>query len=129
MANAEKVAAFLASQPKVQWVRYPGLAEHPQHGVAQRQFGGLGFGGMFTFGLADQDACFRLIKGLKLVYHLANIGDCKSLIIHPFSSQYLSFAPEIKKSLSITPDLVRLSVGIEAAEDIIDDLAQALENV
>ena len=129
MANAEKVAAFLSSQPKVQWVRYPGLAEHPQHGLAQRQFGGLGFGGMFTFGLADQAACFRLIKGLKLVYHLANIGDCKSLIIHPYSSQYLSFAPEIKKSLSITPDLVRLSVGIEAAEDIMDDLAQALENV
>jgi O-acetylhomoserine (thiol)-lyase len=129
MANAEKVAGFLASQPKVQWVRYPGLAEHSQHGLAQRQFGGLGFGGMFTFGLADQAACFRLIKGLKLVYHLANIGDCKSLIIHPYSSQYLSFAPEIKKSLSITPDLVRLSVGIEGAEDIIDDLAQALENV
>lgn len=59
--------------------------------------------------------------------HLANIGDCKSLIIHPYSSQYLAFAGEMSKRLSITPDLVRLSVGIEAVEDIIDDLAQALE--
>jgi len=129
LANAGKVAAFLASQPKVQWVRYPGLADHPQHEVAKRQFGDLGFGGMFTFGLADQAACFRFINNLKLIYHLANIGDCKSLVIHPYSSQYLSFAGETRKNLDITPDLVRLSVGIEAAEDIIDDLAQALEKI
>jgi O-acetylhomoserine (thiol)-lyase len=129
LANAGKVAAFLAAHPKVQWLRYPGLADHPQHEVAQRQFGGLGFGGTFSFGLADQAACFRFIKNLQLVYHLANIGDCKSLVIHPYSSQYLSFAEETRKSLSITPDLVRLSVGIEAAEDIVDDLAQALEKV
>ena len=72
---------------------------------------------------------FRFINSLKLVYHLANIGDCKSLVIHPYSSQYLSFAEEPKKNLSITPDLVRFSVGIEAAEDIIDDLAQALAKI
>jgi O-acetylhomoserine (thiol)-lyase len=129
LANAEKVAAFLSSHPKVRWVNYPGLAGHPQHRVAKQQFGGLGFGGMFTFGLADQAACFRFIKELKLIYHLANIGDCKSLVIHPYSSQYLSFAGETKKSLSITPDLVRLSVGVEAVEDIMDDLAQALAKV
>ena len=121
------MAAFLSAHPKVHWLRYPGLAYHPQHEVAQRQFGGAGFGGMFTFGLADQAACFRFIKELKLIYHLANIGDCKSLVIHPYSSQYLSCAGETKRDLSITPDLVRLSVGIEAVEDIMDDLAQALE--
>jgi O-acetylhomoserine (thiol)-lyase len=110
-------------------VNYPGFADHPQHEVAKQQFGGLGFGGMFTFGLADQAACFRFINSLKLIYHLANIGDCKSLVIHPYSSQYLSFAEEPKKNLAITPDLVRLSVGIEAVEDIIDDLAQALEKI
>jgi O-acetylhomoserine (thiol)-lyase len=129
LANAAQVAAFLASHPAVRWVNYPGFADHPQHEVAKQQFGGLGFGGMFTFGLADQAACFRFINSLKLIYHLANIGDCKSLVIHPYSSQYLSFAEEPKKNLAITPDLVRLSVGIEAVEDIIDDLAQALEKI
>lgn len=127
LANAEKVARFLAGRPEVEWVNYPGLAAHPQHGPAKKQFGGSGFGGMLTFGLKDKAACFAFIRNLKLVYHLANIGDCKSLVIHPYSSQYLSFAEETRQSLSITPDLLRLSVGIEAAEDIIADLAQALE--
>jgi O-acetylhomoserine (thiol)-lyase len=127
VANAQRVAEFLAGRPEVRWVNYPGLTGHPQHSVASRQFGGLGFGGVLTFGLADKEACFRFINGLELIYHLANIGDCKTLAIHPFSSQYLSFPAELRESLAITPDLLRLSVGIEAVEDICADIAQALE--
>ncbi len=126
MANAIQVAEFLGSRPEVQWVNFPALAHHPQHALAEQQFGGKGFGGMLTFGLKDQESCFRFINNLKMVYHLANIGDCKSLVIHPYSSQYASFTEEVRQSLSITPDLVRLSVGIEAVEDICDDIAQAL---
>lgn len=127
LANAQRVAEFLAGRPEVRWVNYPGLAGHPQHGIAARQFGGQGFGGVLTFGLADKETCFRFINSLGLIYHLANIGDCKTLVIHPFSSQYLSFPAELRESLSITPDLLRLSVGIEAVEDICADIAQALE--
>ena len=126
LANAMQVAEFLQSRPEVAWVNYPGLADHASHAVAESQFDGKGFGGLLAFGLKDQEACFKFINGLKMVYHLANLGDCKSLVIHPYSSQYVSFAEEIKTGLGITPDLVRLSVGIEAAPDIIGDLGQAL---
>jgi O-acetylhomoserine (thiol)-lyase len=126
-ANAKVVAEFLRQRPEVAWVNYPGLADHPNRTVADRQFGGRGFGGVLAFGLADQEACFRFINNLKLIYHLANLGDCKTLVIHPYSSQYLSFPEEEKRFLAITPDLVRLSVGIEAVADICADLAQALD--
>ncbi|QJA05406.1 O-acetylhomoserine aminocarboxypropyltransferase/cysteine synthase [Thermosulfurimonas marina] len=127
--NALKVAQFLSEQPEVQWVRYPGLPDHPHREVAERQFQGKGFGGLLTFGLKDQETCFRFIRNLRLVYHLANLGDCKTLIIHPYSSQYLAFPEDLKRSLSITPDLLRLSVGLEDVEDICEDLRQALDKV
>lgn len=127
--NAQRVAEFLREQDRVNWVNYPGFPDHPGHALAGRQFQGLGFGGMLTFGLADQETCFRFINNLQMIYHLANIGDCKTLIIHPASSQYLSFTPETKESLAISSDLVRLSVGIEDAGDICDDIAQALERL
>lgn len=126
LANAREIAPWLAGHPKVKWVNYPGLDTSPSHGVASRQFRGQGYGGVLAFGLADQEQCFRFINSLKMVYHLANLGDCKSLVIHPYSSQYLSFTEELRQQLAITPDLVRLSVGIEAVEDIKADLAQAL---
>ena len=69
------------------------------------------------------------IDNLKMIYHLANIGDCKTLVIHPYSSQYASFTEEVRQELAITPDLLRLSVGIEAVEDICDDITQALAAV
>ncbi|MEW6593492.1 MAG: aminotransferase class I/II-fold pyridoxal phosphate-dependent enzyme [Thermodesulfobacteriota bacterium] len=128
-ANTLAVAQFLSHHPKVRWVNYPGLANHPDHALAAGQFGNRGFGGLLTFGLADQAACFACINNLKLIYHLANLGDCKSLIIHPYSSQYLSFTEENRRELAITPDLLRLSVGIEAVADIIADLDQALTHV
>ena len=127
MNNALEVARFLKERTEVAWVNYPGLEDHPSHSTAQNQFDGKGFGGMLTFGLQDQDACFRFIDNLKLIYHLANLGDCKTLAIHPYSSQYVSFDDPTRESLSIKPEMIRLSVGIEAVEDICEDLAQALE--
>ncbi|OCC15235.1 O-acetylhomoserine sulfhydrylase [Dissulfuribacter thermophilus] len=129
LKNAMKVAEFLNGHPEVRWVRYPGLPEHPCHEVARTQFEDKGFGALISFGLKDQDACFRFINNLNMIYHLANLGDCKTLVIHPYSTQYLSFPEETRRYLSITPDLVRLSVGIEAVEDILDDIAQALEGL
>jgi len=129
VANAMAVSEFLAKRPEVAWVNYPGLQDHPFHETAARQFDGKGFGGMLTFGLKDQDACFQFIDNLKLIYHLANLGDCKTLVIHPYSSQYVSFDDETRSRLSITPDLIRLSVGIEAVEDICADLGQALDAI
>lgn len=126
LANAQAVAEFLATRPEVTWVNYPGLATSPFHNIAGKQFANAGFGGVLAFGLKDQESCFSLINNLKLIYHLANLGDCKTLVIHPYSSQYLSFDEPTRQRLSITPDLVRLSVGIEAAADICADLDQAL---
>jgi O-acetylhomoserine (thiol)-lyase len=129
MANALDVASYLNSQPEVRWVNYPGLDGHPSHKTARKQFGNRGFGGMLAFGLKDQTACFQFIDNLQLIYHLANLGDCKTLIIHPYSTQYVSFDDLKKERLSISPDLMRLSVGIEDVEDICEDLRQALDKI
>jgi len=129
LENAMDVAHFLKDQPGIRWVNYPGLEDHPSHGVAKRQFGNNGFGAMMTFGLKDQETCFRFIDNLDLIYHLANLGDCKTLVIHPFSSQYVSFDDATREKLSISPDMIRLSVGIEAVEDICEDLKQALSRI
>jgi O-acetylhomoserine (thiol)-lyase len=127
LSNTMAVAKFLEKQPQVEWVNYPGLKGHPDHDHAERQFGGRGFGALLTFGLKDEAACFRFIDSLKLIYHLANLGYCKTLTIHPWSTQYVSFAPEAKSALGIKPGMIRLSVGIEDVEDITEDLAQALQ--
>ncbi len=127
--NTEGVVEFLNSRSEVSWINYPGLKDNPSHDVAKKQFDGNGFGGMMAIGLKDQAACFKFINSLKLIYHLANLGDCKTLVIHPYSSQYISFDDPTRLSLSITPDLVRLSVGIEAIEDICEDLGQALDSL
>ncbi len=82
---------------------------------------------MLTFGLKDQAACCKFISGLRLIYHLANLGDCKTLVIHPASSQYVSFAEETRQALGISSDMIRLSVGIEDAEDLCEDLERALK--
>ena len=129
MANTQKVAEFLRYRPEVAWVKYAGLANHPGNRTAREQFGEKGFGGLLAFGLKDQETCFRFINSLRMIYHLANLGDCKSLVIHPYSSQYVAFPEETRAALSITPDLIRLSVGIEAAADIIADLSQALDGL
>ncbi len=128
-ANAQETARYLESRPEINWVNYPGLEKHPSHRVARRQFNGKGFGGMLTFGLRDEETCLRFINNLELIYPLANLGDCKTLAIHPFSTQYVSFDDSTRESLSITPDMIRLSVGIEAIEDICGDIGQALDRL
>jgi O-acetylhomoserine (thiol)-lyase len=128
MENAKKVARFLKYHPKVEWVNYPGFEDHECHLTAKKQFCDQGFGAMLTFGLKDQDACFTLINNLKMILNLANLGDCKTLIIHPYSSQYISF-PEALKNQLADPQLIRFSVGIEHPQDICNDLEQALEHV
>jgi O-acetylhomoserine (thiol)-lyase len=129
MENTLQVARYLQARPEVLWVNYPGLEDHPSHNMARSLFKEKGFGGMLTFGLKDQDACFKLIDNLGLIYHLANLGDCKTLVIHPYSSQYVAFDEPTREKLSITPDMIRLSVGIEAQEDICEDLGQALDSL
>ena len=129
MSNAILVSQYLSSHKKVKWVNFSGLQNHPDHETAKRMFGNKGFGAMIAFGLENQDQCFTLIDNLDMIYHLANLGDCKTLIIHPWSSQYVAFEPDVKKGLFITPDLIRLSVGIENPDDIINDIDQALEKI
>lgn len=127
--NAIKVAEFLQGQSKVKWVNFPGLRTSPAHEAAKTQFEGRGYGALLTFGLENEKACFEFIRRLKLIYHLANLGDCKTLAIHPWSSQYVTFAEDSRRENGITPDLIRLSVGIEAVEDILEDIDQALETI
>jgi len=129
VANALETANYLRQRPEVAWVNYPGLEDHLSHKTAKAQFDAKGYGGMLAFGLKDQETCFQFINNLKLIYHLANLGDCKTLVIHPYSSQYVSFDEETKRALGITPDLIRLSVGIEAAADICEDIGQALDTL
>ena len=127
--NALALARHLDSHPKVKSVNYPGLEKSPTHGTAKEQFGGRGFGGLLTFELEDEKACHEFIRGLTLVFHLANLGDVKTLVIHPWSSQYVNFLPEKRAELGISPGMVRVSVGIEAIDDIIADFNRALSGL
>ncbi|NNG46221.1 MAG: O-acetylhomoserine aminocarboxypropyltransferase/cysteine synthase [Deltaproteobacteria bacterium] len=127
MSNATRLAEFLDQHPKVKWVNFPGLPKSPAHETAKAQFQGKGYGALLTFGLENEKACFDFIRNVKLAYHLANLGDCKTLVIHPWSSQYISFTEESRRENGITPDLLRISAGIEAFEDIQEDFDQALQ--
>jgi O-acetylhomoserine (thiol)-lyase len=129
LENTMKVAHYLKERPEVLWVNYPGLEDHPSHGVALKEFGGKGFGGMLTFGLTDQAACFRFINSLQMIYNLANLGDSKTLVIHPYSSQYYAQDEPTRKALSIPDNMIRFSTGIEAVEDICEDISQALNRL
>ncbi|MBW2505805.1 MAG: O-acetylhomoserine aminocarboxypropyltransferase/cysteine synthase, partial [Deltaproteobacteria bacterium] len=111
MENAMTVARYLQERKELAWLNYPGLENNSSHKTARKQFGSKGFCGLMAFGLGDQETCFRFINNLKMIYHLANLGDCKTLVIHPYSSQYLSFDEPTKQKLSIHADLLRLSVG------------------
>ena len=123
--NALKVAGYLKSHPKVAWVRYPGLEDDPTHPVAKKYLK-KGFGGMVVFGIKGGfDAGHRFVDKLKLFSHLANVGDAKSLVIHPSSTSHSQLSEEDQKASGLTPDLIRLSIGIEHIDDIIADLDQA----
>ena len=125
-ANALAVAQWLAEDPRVEWVSYPGLASHPEHQNAARYLTG-GFGGVLSFGIkGGQVAAKALIDRVKLFSLLANVGDAKSLIIHPASTTHEQLTPEQQIATGTTPELVRLSLGLEDVRDLIADLDQAL---
>lgn len=126
--NAHRLAEYLQGHATVGWVNYPGLADSPYHETATRQYGGR-YGGVLTFGLPDKAAAFRFINALQLAKNLAHIGDAKTLVIHPASTICSSYGPEDKALMGVTEEMVRVSVGIEAIEDIIADFSQALKNV
>ncbi len=124
--NTLAVARWLESHPAVTWVSYPGLPSHPSHANARRYLQG-GFGGIITFGVrGGREAGRRLIDSVKLFSLLANVGDAKSLIIHPSSTTHQQMSDEEQERSGVTPDLIRLSIGLEHVDDIIADLEQAL---
>ena len=125
--NALKVAKFLKGHSKVSWVSYAGLEGDPSNAL-MKKYTPRGAGAVFTFGLKDgYDAGVKLVSNVELLSHLANVGDTRSLIIHPASTTHRQLTDEQKKSAGAGPDVVRLSVGIEDADDIIADLDQALK--
>jgi O-acetylhomoserine (thiol)-lyase len=127
--NALAIARHLRDHDKVDWVRYPGLEDHPTHATAARYLDG-GFGGLVTFGVrGGHDAGRTVAEGLDLFSHLANIGDTRSLVIHPASTTHSQLTEEEQRSSGVTPDLIRLSVGIEHVQDLIADLDQALSKI
>jgi O-acetylhomoserine (thiol)-lyase len=124
--NALAVARWLESRDEVTWVNYPGLESHPSHKLAQRYLSG-GFGGIVTFGVkGGAEAGRRLIDNVQVFSLLANVGDAKSLIIHPASTTHSQLDPSEQASTGVTPELVRLSVGLEHVDDLIADLEQGL---
>lgn len=124
--NALAVARFLKGHPAVAWVNYPGLEEHPSHRLAEKYLKGK-YGAILGFGIkGGLEAAKRFIESVELFSHLANIGDSKSLVIHPASTTHQQLTPEEQAATGVTPDFIRLSIGIEDVEDIIADLDQAL---
>jgi O-acetylhomoserine (thiol)-lyase len=128
-SNAQAVAEHLAKHPKTSWIRYPGLKSDPSYPLAQKLLK-KGFGGMVVFGVkGGRPAGEKLIESLKLFSHLANVGDAKSLSLHPASTSHSQLSEEAQKASGLTPDLVRLSIGLENIDDIIADLDQGLAKI
>ncbi|MEJ2793792.1 aminotransferase class I/II-fold pyridoxal phosphate-dependent enzyme [Iodobacter sp. LRB] len=124
--NALKVAQFLRGHSKVQWVNYTGLPDHPSHALVQKYFGGKA-SGLLTFGVKGGAAAgARFQDALKLITRLVNIGDAKSLACHPASTTHRQLTPDELAKAGVSEDMVRLSIGIEHIDDILDDLEQAL---
>jgi O-acetylhomoserine (thiol)-lyase len=127
VANAQKVAEFLEGHPRVAWVSYAGLESSPYKTLA-RKYMPRGAGAVFTFGVrGGYRAGIRLVEGVQLFSHLANIGDTRSLILHPASTTHRQLSDEQRLAAGAGPDVIRLSIGLETAEDLIADLDQALE--
>jgi O-acetylhomoserine (thiol)-lyase len=125
--NADKIVEFLADHPQVEWVSHPSLESHPSHALAEKYFDNA-YGSVVIFGIkGGRDAGRKVIDSVQLWSHLANVGDAKSLIIHPASTTHQQLNEEDLKKTGVTEDLIRLSVGIEAVGDLIHDLKQAIE--
>ncbi len=127
VANAQKVAEFLEAQPMIKRVSYPGLPSHPDHQLA-RQLLPLGCGAVFSFELdCDREGGIRFVQALRVFSHLANVGDAKSLIIHPASTTHFRMDANALVAAGIGPGTLRVSIGLEAIEDLIDDLTRGLK--
>jgi O-acetylhomoserine (thiol)-lyase len=124
--NALAVASWLKDHPKVAWVNYSGLPGHANNAL-QKRYSPKGAGAVFTFGLkGGYEAGVKFVEGLEMISHLANIGDTKSLVIHPASTTHRQLTDEQKTAAGAGPEVVRLSIGIEDSTDIIADIEQAL---
>ena len=126
--NAIKVARHLGSHDQVAWVNYPGIESHPQHGLAKKYHHRGLYGAILGFGIkGGKEAGRKFIENLSLLSHLANVGDAKSLAIHPATTTHSQLTPEEQASTGVSDDFVRLSIGLEDVDDIIGDIDQALE--
>ncbi|MCW5630531.1 MAG: O-acetylhomoserine aminocarboxypropyltransferase/cysteine synthase [Rhodoferax sp.] len=131
-ANARTVAQALKDDPRVGWVNYPGLADHPQHDLVRRQMrsvdGAPGASGLLAFGVkGGLEAGVRFIEAAQFMSHLANIGDTRTLIIHPASTTHRQLDAQQQRDAGVMPDMIRMSVGIEHVDDILWDIDQALD--
>lgn len=125
--NAQAVATWLANHPAVEWVNHPSLADHPHHAMARKYIPG-GAGAIVGFGIrGGEDAGVKFINSVRLISHLANIGDAKTLVIHPASTTHQQLSEADQAATGVSPEYIRLSVGIEDVEDIKEDLDQALK--
>jgi cystathionine beta-lyase/cystathionine gamma-synthase len=129
--NAQRIAEWLTSQPRVSKVNYPGLPEHPQHDLAEQLFEGKGHGGVLSFEIegADKAMIFRFMESLTVCLPATTLGDIYSLILHPATSSHRGLTAEERARIGIPDGLVRLSAGIESVEDILADLEFALEKI
>jgi cystathionine gamma-lyase/cystathionine beta-lyase/cystathionine gamma-lyase/homocysteine desulfhydrase len=125
--SAQMLAEFLASHPKVKKVHYPGLPDHPQHVLAQRQM--RGFGGVISFELGSLDRARTLLNNVRLMALAESLGGVETLISHPATMTHASVPPERRQQIGLTDDMVRVSVGIEDVDDLKDDLTQALDRM
>ena len=129
VSNALELAKWLETLPEVEYVNYPGLVSSPYHELAKKYFK-HGFGGVLSFKLkGGAEKADKLINGLSLISHLANVGDAKSLIIHPAATTHEQLSEEDKIAAGAVPGLLRISVGIEHIEDIKSDIKAALSNL
>ena len=123
--NARRVAEHLDRDPRVEEIRYPGLPSHPDHEIAKQQFGDR-YGALLTLRLGTKTRCFTFINALERILDLANLGDAKTLVVHPASTFCRDAGESEREAMGVTEDLVRLSVGIEHVDDILEDIEQAL---
>lgn len=124
--NAEKVAAFLAAHKAVSWVKYPGLSDNPYHDLAKKYLP-KGAGSILTFGVkGGQPAGVKFIENAEFMSHLANVGDAKTLIIHPASTTHRQLNEQEQIAAGVSSDMIRISVGLESIDDILWDIDQCL---
>lgn len=126
--NAQRIAEFLEAQAAVRTVLYPGLASSPFHDLAGRQYGGF-FGGILSFNLPDRAACFHFLNALTLIRRATNLGDNKTLALHPASTIFAGFSAGEMENLGVGDTLIRLSVGIEDSDDLLADIREALKGI